>query len=94
MIFLDGVPKKSACMDTAFNPYPLHLQRPAMYRYSVIGFEQVGQQPGGTHDLYASVPNHSDAIAEPNWRALRGVAFHIKRNQSRHIVVSSAASSF
>ena len=81
-------------MDTAFNPYPLHLQRQAMYRSSVIGFEQVEQQPGGTHDLCASVPTYIEAIAEPNWRALRGVAFHIKGFQSRHIVLYSAASGF
>ena len=81
-------------MDTAFNPCLLHLQRPEMYRSSVIGFEQVGQQAGGAHDLYASVPNYIEAIAVPKWRALRGVAFHIKGFQSRHIVLCSAASSF
>ena len=81
-------------MDTAFNPCPLHLQRLEMYRPSVIGFEQAEQQPGGTHDLYASVPVYIEAIAELNWKAFRGVAFHIKGFQSRHIVFHSAASSF
>ena len=56
-----------------------------MYRSLVIGFEQVEQQPGGTHDLYASVPDYIEAIAELNWKAFRGVAFHIKGFQSRHI---------